>query len=701
MLFGPNGHGAYGPLGGLDRQGGGRWSRKERTTTDGSDGEVVGGGHEQAAGKTMRRLLDLARPERYLLILSAVMMGLNSAVSLAVPRFSGRIIDLSIAPSDDDDDGNGDSPLRLLMTLLGVMTLSGFFGYFRILWQATAGHLFVARLRRRLYAAVLSQDAAFFDATRPGDVLSRMSSDADLVQSAVTDKVVQLLRNAVMSVGAVAMLLITSAKLAAVAIAVLPPVAVAARWAGRRLRDRYQRVRELHATATEHAEQALTCIRTVQQFNAEGREARAYARVVDAAHAESVRNARLSGLFRSVMGLVLNLSLLVVLGYGGALVKRGELTPGDLAGFVMYAVMMGANVSGISSQFIDLMKAIAAADRVFEIVDRIPAMPPPSSLLAELESELTGTDPRLGESKGPGLWSGAAKASSLEMAEIGGGRGGGVAAAEKGDVRLSMGAKESDGNGDSALCAPVTPMSVEFADVAFSYPTRPESIVLDGLNLRIEAGQVVALVGGSGAGKSTIACLLTRLYDPTSGAVRIDGDLATALAPAEVRRRVGIVVQEPLLFPDTIAANIRYGAPGAPDARVREAARRAFVADFADGFPDGLGTLVGPRGTQLSGGQKQRVAVARCILKDPPVVVFDEATSALDAESESKVQEAIDTACRGRTVVMIAHRLSTVRNADAIAVLQDGKIAEMGTFDELVAREGAFRNLMEKQLLVQ
>jgi len=245
----------------------------------------------------------------------------------------------------------------------------------------------------------------------------------------------------------------------------------------------------------------------------------------------------------------------------------------------------------------------------------------------------------------------------------------------------------------------MVPMSVDFKDVYFAYPTRKESLVLNGLNLSIGPGQVVALVGGSGAGKSTITSLLTRLYDPQDGSVCIDGQPLSEMEPKEIRQNCGIVVQEPLLFPTTIEANIRYGSPHATDEEVREAARLAYVLEFADKFPDGLQTVVGPRGTQLSGGQKQRVAVARCILKNPPIVVFDEATSALDAVSEAEVQKAIDIACEGRTVILVAHRLSTIRNAGAIAVLLDGKVAEFGSFDTLMESNGPFRQLMEKQLV--
>jgi ATP-binding cassette subfamily B protein len=618
--------------------------------------------------ETMSRLLQMAQPERHLMILSALTMAFSSSVSLAVPKFSGKIIDISIHQDDENDGDDDPSAFRLLMMLLGIMTISGVAGFFRILWQAQAGHRMVARLRRKLYVGILSQDAEYFDSTKQGDIISRLSSDADLVQSAVTDQILGLLRNMVMSMGAVAMLFHTSISLALISVAILPPIAICARFVGRRMRDRQKRVRELHASATSLAEQAITCIRTVQQFVAESHEAQQYHQAVNEAHAEGINNAKLRALFGSTMQLILNLAVLCVLGYGGKLVQNGELTPGDLAGFVMYSVMMGANVSGISSQYIDLMKAIAAATRVFEVIDREPAIP--STKLDIVDNETLENILPVGNKDG------IFKQDGIEMME-------------QGNTEKRQGRKNQE----------MVPMSVDFRDVSFAYPTRKESLVLNGLNLSIGPGQVLALVGGSGAGKSTITSLLTRLYDPQDGSISIDGQSLTQMEPREIRQSVGIVVQEPLLFPTTIEANIRYGSPHATDEEVREAARLAYVLEFADKFPDGLQTVVGPRGTQLSGGQKQRVAVARCILKNPPIVIFDEATSALDAVSEAEVQKAIDIACEGRTVILVAHRLSTIRNAGAIAVLQNGKVAEFGSFDTLMKTDGAFRQLMEKQLV--
>jgi ATP-binding cassette subfamily B protein len=240
---------------------------------------------------------------------------------------------------------------------------------------------------------------------------------------------------------------------------------------------------------------------------------------------------------------------------------------------------------------------------------------------------------------------------------------------------------------------------IEIAGVDFAYPTRPDAPVLAGLDLRIEPGHVVAVVGSSGAGKSTIAALLSRLYDPTRGAVRLDGRDLRELDPKWLRRQIGVVAQEPMLFSSTIAENIRYGREGAIDADVERAARVANAHEFVTRFPEGYATRVGERGVQLSGGQKQRIAIARAVLKDPRILVLDEATSALDAESEHLVQEALDRLLEGRTTLVIAHRLSTVKNADRVLVLDGGRVVQQGTHGELVAEAGLYRKLVERQFV--
>jgi len=240
---------------------------------------------------------------------------------------------------------------------------------------------------------------------------------------------------------------------------------------------------------------------------------------------------------------------------------------------------------------------------------------------------------------------------------------------------------------------------IVFERVAFAYPVRPDVQVLDDVGLNLAPGRMVALVGPSGAGKSTIAALLLRLYDPDEGTVRLDGRDVRGLDARWLRSRIGTVAQEPVLFSTSVAANIRYGRPDATDESVEAAARAANAHDFISDLPDGYATEVGERGVRLSGGQKQRVAIARAILKDPPILILDEATSSLDAESESLVQDALERLMAHRTSLVIAHRLSTVRNADRVVVLDGGRVVETGSHDDLMAMDGLYRRLVSKQLV--
>lgn len=238
---------------------------------------------------------------------------------------------------------------------------------------------------------------------------------------------------------------------------------------------------------------------------------------------------------------------------------------------------------------------------------------------------------------------------------------------------------------------------LELDAVHFAYPTRPETPVLQGLSLSLQPGRVVALVGPSGGGKSTVAALLCRLYDPQQGMLRLDGHPYEALDASWLRQQVGVVSQEPILFATSIIDNIRYGRLAATDAEVQAAAIAANAHEFVSAFPESYQTLVGERGVRLSGGQKQRIAIARALLKDPAILVLDEATSALDAESEHLVQEALERLMRGRTTLVIAHRLSTVKDADRVVVLDKGQVAEAGTHEALVAQKGLYRRLVERQ----
>lgn len=422
---------------------------------------------------------------------------------------------------------------------------------------------------------------------------------------------------------------------------------------GSRLRDQQTKIQAMQADATNIAEEAFQGIKTVRQFTAEQHEVGRYSTAVQKAHSKAIEAGTAQAAFDGTVHVAANAAILGVLGYGGTMVLSGVMTAGDLAGFLMYSLLMAGNVSSLSTTYAETMKAVAASARIFSIIDRVPMIPP----AFQVENEV---------------------------------------------LHFGGPDKESDTPTRVSNSQTVIPLPVEFRNVQFAYPSRSDTPVLKGFSLKINPGEVVAIVGSSGSGKSTVASLLTRLYDvddESNGAVMVGGEDIRAMDPKWLRERIGVVAQEPLLFAESIAENIRYGNQSATDKEVEEAARIAHVLDFTDKLPNGLDTPVGQRGTQLSGGQKQRVAIARTLLRDPPIVIFDEATSALDAESESHVQEAINTIMKGRTVISIAHRLSTIKEADRIVVLDNGKVAEDGTFDELVLKEhGAFLDLMGRQI---
>jgi len=344
------------------------------------------------------------------------------------------------------------------------------------------------------------------------------------------------------------------------------------------------------------------------------------------------------------------------------MVVQGSITPGDLAGFVMYSFLIAGNLSSLSSLYGDMVRAVAASNRIFDVLDRQPSIP---SGLEQQQQDSSDEDDPL--------------------------------------VPVTFTTATTNKNSESKNTDKLAPFSVEIKNLSFAYPTRPDVQVLNDLNLSIHPGQVFALVGGSGSGKSTTASLLTRLYDANAeqdGSIFLNEKDIRDYNVGDLRRHIGVVSQEPLLFQGSIMDNIRYGEwDDVSDDKVMEAADLAHVTTFAKTFPEGMNTMVGPRGTALSGGQKQRVALARVFVKNPSLVILDEATSALDAQSENLVQQAMESIKEGRTVLSIAHRLSTIRQADMIAVLDKGSIVQQGTFDELSSQPGPFLDLMKTQLV--
>jgi len=617
--------------------------------------------------ETLKRILGLAKPELKLIGASMGTLVVTSSISLVFPAAMGKILDLSLA------DGTGLSPKFVAGGLMGLFVVQGGLIVARTAMLTVAGERLVARFRKQLFESILAQELDFFDRTRTGELMNRLSSDTQLVQKSVISNVVQGLRNVFMAVGGTGMLFYTSPILAFVSLSIIPPVGLAARTFGRFIKTRQSEVQDALAETSTVAEEVISNMRTVRQFAGEPLEVAKYNARIDTAYRRAVEVGLSSAWFDGTVHLAANFSLVAVLGYGGHLVLAGDLTAGSLTSFLIYSLYVGFNITNLSSVYSELMRGVGASSRIFSIIDRIPTMPSsvtsaaygvagatidpkslPLPVIKSIHEMMKGEDRE--------------KDGSRRIQPFGA-RIFGIVQHEENRHETPFGTQVQALSGFNKLAdelhqsnllkTPEIRGDIDLRHVKFSYPLRPDVEILSDLNLHLPIGTSMALVGSSGSGKSTIGFMLMRLYDPDAGDVFIDGVNVKEMDPHWLRRHVGIVSQEPVLFSGTIEENIRYGNLTAHREQIFEAAKAARALDFIEKFPDSMETKVGERGVQLSGGQKQRVAIARAILKDPPVVLLDEATSALDAESEFYVQRAIEEMMKGRSVLSIAHRLST------------------------------------------
>lgn len=580
-----------------------------------------------------KRLLILAHPERWQLTAGVCFLGLSSVITMSAPFFLGRVIDVIYG---NPSGAMVDSLTSLCAVLSGVFLCGAAANAARVYLMQTSGQRIVARLRESLFLSILTQEIGFFDKTRTGELINRLSSDTALLGRSVTENLSDGLRAVAQAAAGIGMMFCVSPKLAAFVLAIVPPLAVLAVIYGRYLRKLTRMTQDSLAEATQLAEERIGNIRTVRAFGKEMDEVKKYSGKINYVLHLAKKEAWARAGFFGATGLSGNLMVLSVLYKGGLLMDSASLTIGELSSFLMYAFWVGVSIGGLSSFYSELMKGLGAGGRLWQLLDREPKLPFDGGMLLEAKTF-------------------------------------------KGEL--------------------------EFRDVCFSYPTRPEAPVFQNLTLSVPAGSVMAVVGPSGSGKSTLVSLLLRLYDPNSGTVTVDGCDIRSLNPHWLRKHIGTVSQEPILFSCSIAENIAYGAVDPSQvtaAEIHQAADMANANTFISNFPRGFDTVVGEKGILLSGGQKQRIAIARALLKNPRILLLDEATSALDAENEYLVQEALDRLMEGRTVLIIAHRLSTIQNADAVAVLDQGMIVECGKHEDLLVNpNGLFRKLVEKQAFLQ
>ena len=569
----------------------------------------------------LRSLLPFVAPYRNWAYGAIAALVLTASLSLIMPLAVRRVV-----------DGFETDAVKLLdayfFGALGVATLLAFGTGLRYYLVTRLGERVVADVRKAVFDKTIGMSPAFFEKIMTGEVLSRITADTTLILSVISSSLSIAMRNFLILLGGLVLLFLTSIKLTALVLLIVPAVVVPIILIGRRLRVLSRENQDWIAESSGKASEALLSAQAVQANTYEDASRASFAEITELSFVSAKNRIFMRALMTVIIIFLVFAGVVGVLWVGARDVRADAMSVGELVQFVIFAVMVAGSTAALSEIWGELQRAAGATERLSELLHASDSISDPE-MPQDMPAKITG--------------------------------------------------------------------DIKFQGVAFSYPTRPDLPALDAVDIQIKPGETIALVGPSGAGKTTILQLILRFYDPKAGRILLDGHDLRDLKRTDFRRAMALVPQDPVIFATTAMENIRFGRPDASDAAVIAAARVAAADGFLSSLPDGYQSYVGERGVMLSGGQKQRIAIARAILRDAPILLLDEATSALDAESEAAVQGAFEELAKGRTTLIVAHRLATVKKADRILVMDQGRIVAQGNHDELVAQGGLYARLARLQ----
>jgi subfamily B ATP-binding cassette protein MsbA len=568
---------------------------------------------------TISRLLQYVKPYKSWLVISMVCMVIVASMAGAQAYL--------VKPLLDEIFFNKDGTMLKLVPLviMGVFLVKGLFSYSYNYLLQKVGQSIIRDLRNLLYSHIQSLPLSFFQKKPTGELISRILSDVSLIQGAVSNVLVGILKDTCQVIFLIGVIFYQDWRMASIAMISLPLVIYPIVNFGRRHRRLSRGSQQTTAQVSNILYETITGNRIVKAFSMEKYEVSRFAKTLDELFAIVMRNTRIGAISSPLMEVLGGVGISLVVWYGGSQVLADKSTPGTFFSFLTALIMIYQPIKGVSAINNSLQQGIAAAERVFDVLD--------------IQSDV------------------AEKKDAIEL--------------------------------------PLIKDAIEFTNARFQYDEDTE--VLKGINLKVKAGEVLAVVGTSGGGKSTLVNLIPRFYDVSSGSLTIDGTDIRDVTFKSLRDQVGVVTQQTILFNDTVRNNIAYGSLDASEEQIKDAARAAHALGFIQNMPKGFDTVIGESGARLSGGERQRVSIARAILKNAPILILDEATSSLDTESEHEVQQAIENLVQSRTTIVIAHRLSTIRNADRIVVIQAGEIVEEGTHDTLLPLGGVYKMLHDMQ----